>query len=234
MCMIPGILDPSESVFMDLWNMPNHFRKYRNNPGNIFVFTRIFTRVFTLTSDHLYNLSVNRADPLQATDPITWELHTNNGVVYVEEGGNSMELSHGQAKKQKWMMKKTHKRDYQYWEYATEMPHDYFLTKEVSKAEAESWYPDLQMQLKKAKELGDGTYWYFVFSGRHCGLFRNYEEFIEARDEEMPAGGLSKKATRFDSLEEAKAWIQASRDEEGAHWRWPDVMLIQGAPEEEE
>ncbi len=135
-----------------------------------------------------------------------------------------MELSRGPAKKQKWMMKKTYKFDYMFFDWATEMPADAFLGS-VSWEEAYSWYPDLQKQLKKAEECGGET-WYFVLHGQNCGVYKNYAAFIDARDDDMKNGGASKKATRFNSLEEAKAWIQGSRDEEGVHWGWPTTMQI--------
>jgi len=136
-----------------------------------------------------------------------------------------MILSRGMPKKQKWMMKKTHKQDYEYWDYTTEMPVDTFLWEEVSKEEADAWYPELQEQLKKAKEIG-GEKWYFIYSGQQCGLYKNYTSFIKARDEEYYNTGLSRKATRFNSLKEAQMWIQGSRDEEGEHWQWPNAMPI--------
>ena len=137
-----------------------------------------------------------------------------------------MNLSKGSAKKQKWMMKRTRKNNYQFYDYRTEMHCDRFLDS-VSREEKASWYPDLLQQRKKAEECmeGEGA-WYFVFSGPTCGLYTNYKSFIEARDSEFQQGGASKKATLFRSLEEAKSWVQGSRDEEGAHWGWPNPMPI--------
>ena len=145
-----------------------------------------------------------------------------------------MELSRGPAKKQKWMMKHTKKWDYKYFDYATEMPADAFLAS-VSGEEKDRWYPDLQKQLKKAEECGGVQVWYFVYSWPQCGLYKCYTRFIAARDVDWKKAvgwgwkvevGASKKASTFYSLEEAKAWIQGSRDEEGYHWGWPNPMPI--------
>jgi hypothetical protein len=143
---------------------------------------------------------------------------------YEEEGSNNMKLSLGPAKKQKWIAKKTHKEDYLFYDFPTDMGADPFLAS-VSQEEEENWFPDLQKQLEKSKACG-GEKWYFVFWGPKCGLYKQYEPFIEARDETMKNGELSKKGTRFNSLQEAKTWIQASRDEEGVFWDWPETMPI--------
>ena len=168
-------------------------------------------------------------DPLQVTPPVDWDVRPEDGGAYQEEGSNNMELSRGPAKKQKWMKKRTAKRDYLYFDYETDMLADPFLAS-VTSEERNRWYPDLQEQLKKTEECGgvegeDGV-WYFVFSGPGCGLYKSYTWFTATRDEDMEWGGSSKKATRFGSLEEAKAWIQGSRDEEGDHWGWPNPMPI--------
>ena len=166
---------------------------------------------------------MNRTDPLQVSDPIEWDHHTEEGA-YLEEGHNNMTLAGGPPKQQKFMGKKTFKKDYAYFDYSTDMGADEFMAS-VSREEKDRWYPDLKKELKKARECG-GEKWYFVFSGPGCGLYKNYKPFIEARDADMPNGGPSLKGTCFNSLEEAKAWIQASRDEEGAHWGWPETMPI--------
>ena len=136
-----------------------------------------------------------------------------------------MKLSGGSAKKQKWMMKRTSKKEFSYFDWNTEMPADAFM-EEVSREEKDRWYPALQKQRKKSEECIDDT-WYFVYSGNRCGLWKNYEEFLKARDGDWKRGqGMSKKAATFFSLEDAKKWIQASRDEEGAHWNWPNPMPV--------
>jgi len=168
---------------------------------------------------------------LQVTPPVDF-LYIDplqEGDAYHEEGSNDMELSGGPAKKQKWMKKRTAKRDYLYFDYETDMLADPFLAS-VTSEERNRWYPDLQEQLKKTEECGgvegeDGI-WYFVFSGPGCGLYKSYTWFTATRDAPYKWGGASLKATRFGSLEEAKAWIQSSRDEEGDHWGWPNPMPI--------
>jgi len=132
-----------------------------------------------------------------------------------------MELYRGTAKKQKWIMKKTYNNPWQFYDFSTDMGADAFLVS-VSTKEEEAWWPDLQQQQKKAEACG-GEKWYFVYSGENCGLYKNYGNFIAGRDDE---NGVSKKSTMFYSLEEAKTWIQGSRDEEGVHWRWPNPMPI--------
>lgn len=138
-----------------------------------------------------------------------------------------MLLSQGHAKKQKWMMKRTKKDDYRYFAFSTEMKVDAFLDT-VTQEEKNQWYPELHKQQKKTEECGGTGRWYFVFSGPKCGLYNNYESFIAARDEDYVTGVNynSKKATRFDTLGEAKSWIQGSRDEEGVHWGWPNPMPV--------
>ena len=171
---------------------------------------------------------------MQATAPLDWEIFADGEWTtkgYEEEGSNDMQLSLGPAKKQKWMMKRTKKIDYLYFDYTTEMPADEFLAG-VSREEKDRWYPDLKKRLQEAEECGgtdgeDGI-WYFIFSGPECGLYKNYTAFTTARDFLYQSGVnyASKKGTKFNSLEEAKTWIQGSRDEEGAYWGWPNPMPI--------
>ena len=55
-----------------------------------------------------------------------------------------------------------------------------------------------------------------------------YEDFGKIRDRYYVKGVncLSYKASQFRDVEEAKRFVQASRDEEGEHHMWPEVMPI--------
>ena len=63
------------------------------------------------------------------------------------------------------------------------------------------------------------------------GLYQDRAYFEKIRDEtfkkkEDGSSGWSAKAGYFYSLQDAKAYIQMSRDEEGRHFGWPQVIPI--------
>ena len=160
-----------------------------------------------------------------------FEVHGQDFDTYIEEGTNGMALERGSAKKQKWLKKKTSHSPYKFFDKKTEMKKDDFLDT-VSREERDKWWPDLKNQQWKNKSAagvdGEDGNWYFIYSGKHTGLYKDYTDFEAKRDEDYygTVQGLSKKATLFNSLEEAKVWLQASRDEEGAWWLWPTPMPI--------
>ena len=110
------------------------------------------------------------------SSPIHWEIHMDDGEYY-EEGSNNMKLFGGSAKKQKWMMKRTNKHDYQYFDFRKKFGFDKFLGT-VTSEEKDMWYPELRLELKKNLECGgiggDDGIVYFVMEGPKIGLYKNY------------------------------------------------------------
>ena len=159
--------------------------------------------------------------------PLSWEYFGGPRDGFEEEGTNGMAVSKGSAKKQKWIMKLTHKEDCMFYERCSEMGEDPFM-QTVTREEKNKWWPALEEQLRKNAQTAGSTMWYFIYEGPDCGLYDHYVRFVAARDARYIPGVncASKKATHFYSLDEAKMFIQASRDEEGDHYAWPDTMPI--------
>jgi hypothetical protein len=106
-----------------------------------------------------------------------------------------------------------------YYDWHLDMKNDDFL-KSLTRKEKE----DYNKRMKEHYEVNataEGP-WYFIVHGGKCGLYQEWSRFRRVPDESYEGGAVA----AFHCLKDAKNFLQYCREEEGAHWQWPDLMPI--------
>ena len=132
-------------------------------------------------------------------------------------------------------------RDYKYYDKGKDFKLGWPFLNYVTPAQKQKWFMEFQEEQALEPEVGvvdvfrDGIprtekWCYLIYHGRGMGLYKNASHFEKIRDEGHTAGtGYSYKAREFQTLKDAKAFCQAIRDGEGAHWDWaPEVTIYWG------
>ena len=98
----------------------------------------------------------------------------------------------------------------------------------VTPHQKKKWLKEIMEEAKAAPQEGASEWCYLLYHGPDRGLYLNFKQFKEKRDEPytIRTNGYSWKAARFKSVHDARRYCQAVRDEEGAHWQWPGQLSI--------
>ena len=122
-------------------------------------------------------------------------------------------------------------RDYKYYDKGKDCKLGWPFLNYVTPADKRKWWMEFKEEQAQEPEDGTNDPCYLIYHGPGMGLYKKCSVFERIRDEVHTAGtGYSDKARAFQTLEDAKAFCQAIRDGEGAHWDWtPEVTIYWGS-----
>ena len=161
-------------------------------------------------------------------------------LVVMEEGADNFNLNTS-TKFQKYLGKKS---PYYYkgFNHRVDPKTDTFLDG-LRKEEKEKFDEECDKYWAKKKEdcrlYHKEDRWYMILASNEVdmtwtggktkvALYQDYDDFERVRDEEFEREGAkwSYKGAWFDSLSDARNYIQMARDEEGAYWEWPRKIPV--------
>ena len=119
---------------------------------------------------------------------------------------------------------------YKYHDWEGDLPNDAFLGG-LSQAKKDEFWNKLNEIWAKKNAPNKTDFWYMIVEddgGKKVGLYQDYQVFKSIRDAAYIAGRskYSLKAVKFDTLADAKIFVQMEREEQGAWFKWPQQIQV--------